>query len=190
MGEAGRQMKCRERGRIASRYASYKPRAKGWVTTQSDVPSSESCPPIESQPHPARLLGPEAVSFARLVQHGLEPCTATQPPPPPTPRPPSCHVLVTGRGLRHSHTPIRGIPGKTLPVLPTRLAHPHGTRPKRPGPCSMPLLGGEPYRCGGARRRVMIFSVCWRCWWSRWWAFGERRLSKVRCCCKLARRFE
>ena len=64
-----------ERGRTASRSAFYKSRVKGGATTQSDAPSSKSCPSIGSWPRPARLLGPEAASFAHPARRGLEPFT-------------------------------------------------------------------------------------------------------------------
>ena len=60
----------KKRGRMALRSAFYKLRAKGGVMTRSDAPSSESCSPIGTWPRPARLLGPEAVSFTHLARHG------------------------------------------------------------------------------------------------------------------------
>ena len=102
----------------------------------------------------------------------------------------SRRVLMTGRGSCWSHVPIQGTSDEMRLMLLTCLACPCIMRSEWLGPCSTPLFGGELYRCGGARRHGMIFPVCGRCWWSRWLVFGERRLSKVRCRCKLARRFE
>ena len=45
--------------------------------------------------------------------------------------------------------PVWGTSGELRLVLFMCLARLRATRPKLPGPCSTPLIGGELYRCGG-----------------------------------------
>ena len=125
-GEDGERERTDER--TASRSAFYKPRVKGGATTRSSTPSSELCRPIGSRPHPARLQGLEAFSFAHPARHGQEPCTELP-----------CRVLVTGRGSCWSRMPVRGTPGELRLVLLTCLARPHAKRSERPGPRSTPI---------------------------------------------------